>query len=151
METHFFDESKYMKREKLQSLCYEIFAKTTTKKARSLEKKLNEAHAKDEKLTQVEYNKLYEVFMVQLYIDYIYAANRRLSLEDAKHFLDTQMFILFIYSESKQVIEHIKKLKGRELTQEEYDIMYDMTQEFTRTGQMPHFPGDAGHGGPMDH
>ena len=75
-----------MQESKMLTLCYELFAKMTIKKAKSLEKKLDVVHEKREKLSLLEYKKLYEIIFVQSYVKFIYSANRKLTNDDAKHF-----------------------------------------------------------------
>ena len=139
MEEHFYTDNKYMKESKMKALCYELFARTTVKKVTALEKKLDEVHKKGEKLSLEEYGKLYQVIMVDSFIKFIYNANRNLKVDDAKHFQDKQMFNLYLYSESKNIIDNVRNRKERELTKEENDILVNMTQEFARTGVLPKF------------
>ena len=86
LNEHFYTDHKYMQESKMLTLCYELFAKMTIKKAKSLEKKLDVVHEKREKLSLLEYKKLYEIIFVQSYVKFIYSANRKLTNDDAKHF-----------------------------------------------------------------
>jgi hypothetical protein len=137
MSDHFDDSHKYILREDLQALTLEVHAKITPAGANMLEWKLKDAHSKNEMLTQDEYNKLYGVWMCQLFVEYIYVANRRLLKDDAKHFLENQMWLMFVYSEREHILKDIQKKKNRELTPEEEKIINGITTEFERTGVIP--------------
>ena len=50
------------------------------------------------------------------------------------------MFHLYLLSESKIIIENVKKRKERQLTDEEYEMFKYMTEEFKRTGVLPKNP-----------